>query len=199
MSDIKWNFKFIAIGDSGVGKTNFISKYHKNSFDLNSNSTIGVDLIVKRFEKNGDNGRMVIIDTAGQEKFKSITRSFYRGAHGIILMFDLSNAETFYSLKNWLKDISEYSKDHLSIVLVGNKTDVSPRQVLLKDSIKFAVENKLDYFEISVKNENTTIDSIFQGLIDKCIEKTQTIMIEKPDHIKVYATNVDEKTSCCKT
>ena len=119
---------------------------------------------------------MSIWDTCGEEKFKALTRQYYRDTNGILLIFDLSNKKTFLNLKNWLNDIHEISPNDVNIILVGNKIDAK-RDVSKEDINKFVEDNFLTYFEISAKN-GINVDLAFEKLAREIVEKNQDFQNE---------------------
>ncbi len=125
-----YSFKFVIVGDSGVGKSNIIRRYCKDSFTQDGKATVGVELENKFFKINNDTLNVSIWDTAGQERFKSITNAYYRGANGIIIVFDLTRKETYENLKNWFTEVKNTNNTNAQILLIGNKSDLKDlRQV----------------------------------------------------------------------
>lgn len=146
--------KILLIGDSGVGKSSLVRQFVHEGFDPVYVSTIGVDFRIRTLVMDGLKVKMQIWDTAGQCRFRSITQSYYRGASGILLVFDLTNYESFLSLPSWLADVSRYASETVRILLVGNKNDTPPchRAVVSVDAQAFATEHGLQYVETSAKN-----------------------------------------------
>jgi small GTP-binding protein len=118
-------FKIVIIGDSGVGKSNLLSKYVNNAFQENTKATIGVELSTKTVEIDGKVIQNQIWDTAGQERFRAITTAYYRSAVGAIIVFDLSKSNTFENLKKWLKEVQDYAEPSTSVIVIGNKSDLA--------------------------------------------------------------------------
>jgi Ras-related protein Rab-11A len=132
-------FKVVLIGDSGVGKSNILSRYLKNEFSFDSKATVGVEFGSKKFEINEYKIKAQIWDTAGQERYKSITNAYYKGAKGALLVFDLTRKETFDSVDRWIPDLRKSGDENLTILLIGNKCDLIPdRQVSEEDARKKA-------------------------------------------------------------
>ena len=158
--------KCVIVGDFNVGKSNFMSQYTKKEFDTNKNVTIGVDYFHKYENVNGYNVKLQIWDTAGQEQFRSIITSYFRGGYLFILMFDITKRETFESLQYWLEEINYNAKHTYKIILVGNKTDLlNKRTVSFKEAKDFADSKNnyiTDYYELSVKETPHLIDTLFQ-------------------------------------
>lgn len=119
-----YSFKFVIVGDSGVGKSNIISRYCKDTFIQDGKATVGVELENKFFKVNNETLNVSIWDTAGQERFKSITNAYYRGANGVIIVFDLTRKETFENVKNWFTEVKNTNNTNVQILLIGNKSDL---------------------------------------------------------------------------
>lgn len=164
-------YKILLLGDSSVGKTCFLMRYADNTFQEIHMSTIGLDYKLKNVQL--DDGKIVkvqIWDTAGQDRFRSITKNYYKGAHGIILIYDVTARKTYENVKNWITQIREEVSDKVSIILVGNKIDdVDNRKVTSEEGKKLAVEYDLDFFETSAKH-GTNVDTTFTSLIAKTVE-----------------------------
>jgi small GTP-binding protein len=124
-AEFDYLFKLVIIGDSGVGKSNLLSKYVNNSFQENSKATIGVELSTKVLQIEGKTIQNQIWDTAGQERFRAITSAYYRNAVGAIIVFDLTKPKTFENLAKWLREVREYAEASISVMIIGNKSDLS--------------------------------------------------------------------------
>ena len=160
--------KLIVLGNTSVGKSSFILKYIEDKFVLNYIATLGMDFKQKKLKlKNGQEVRLRIYDTAGQERFKSVAVSFIKKAEGVILIYDISNKATFESLEEWIKNIKESGKENLPIILVGNKCDLPPekRQVELIEGKDKAEEFNLPFFETSCK-EGINIKEVFEKIVE---------------------------------
>ena len=160
--------KLIVLGNTSVGKSSFILKYIEDKFVLNYMATLGMDFKQKKLKlKNGQEVRLRIYDTAGQERFKSVAVSFIKKAEGVILIYDIGNKATFESLEEWIKNIKESGKENLPIILVGNKCDLPPekRQVELIEGKDKAEEFNLPFFETSCK-EGINIKEVFEKIVE---------------------------------
>ena len=167
------DIKVITLGNSAVGKTSFLMKYIDNSFTLTYTTTLGIDFKQKKIKlKDGRDVRLRIFDTAGQERFKAVSVSFIKKADGVILIYDISDIESFEAVENWIKSIREIGKDKLPIILVGNKCDLSDdkRMISLKEGQDKANEFNIPFYETSCK-EGINIKEVFEKLIDDIIEK----------------------------
>ena len=160
--------KLIVLGNTSVGKSSFILKYIEDKFVLNYIATLGMDFKQKKLKlKNGQEVKLRIYDTAGQERFKSVAVSFIKKAEGVILIYDIGNKATFESLEEWIKNIKESGKENLPIILVGNKCDLPPekRQVELIEGKDKAEEFNIPFFETSCK-EGINIKEVFEKIVE---------------------------------
>ena len=167
------DIKVITLGNSSVGKTSFLMKYIDNSFTLTYTTTLGIDFKQKKIKlKDGRDVRLRIFDTAGQERYKSVSASFIKKADGVILIYDIGDLESFEAVENWIKSIREIGKDKLPIILVGNKCDLSDdkRMISLKEGQDKADEFNIPFYETSCK-EGINIKEVFEKLVDDIMEK----------------------------
>ena len=188
-------YKILLLGDSSVGKTCFLMRYADNTFQEIHMSTIGLDYKLKNVQL--DDGKMVKIqiwDTAGQDRFRSITKNYYKGAHGIILLYDVTSLKTFENVKNWVSQIKEEVSDKVTIILVGNKIDnVQNRKVTTEEGEKMAKECGIEFFETSAKS-GENIDNTFNHLVKKTVEIYSKID-GKGD--KLTNKKAGKKKGCC--
>jgi Ras-related protein Rab-2A len=155
-------FKYIIIGDTGVGKSCLLLQFADRRFRPDHDLTIGVEFGSRLVSVDGKDIKLQIWDTAGQESFRSITRSYYRGASGAILVYDVTRRESFTHLTSWLSDASEFGNPDMSVMLVGNKCDLdSRRTVSTEEGIKFAKDHNLLFLEVSAKTGHN-VDSTFE-------------------------------------
>jgi len=163
--------KYLAVGDSGVGKTSLLVRYCEDSFQTDYLSTIGVDFKIKRMELNHNQVTLNIWDTAGQERFRNITKSFYKGAHGIILTFSITDPVSFNHIESWIDQIKEVGNADTDMILVGAKSDLeSDRKVSRKQAETLADKYSIQYVEVSAK-EDTNISRVFEMLTQQVIER----------------------------
>eukprot|EP00029_Vermamoeba_vermiformis_P011761 TRINITY_DN6563_c0_g1_i1.p1 TRINITY_DN6563_c0_g1~~TRINITY_DN6563_c0_g1_i1.p1 ORF type:complete len:201 (-),score=43.65 TRINITY_DN6563_c0_g1_i1:100-702(-) len=167
-------FRILLLGDSGVGKTSLLLRFVDNSFTDAFINNIGGDYREKQVTVGKASCTLQIWDTAGQERFRQITSSFYRGAHGILVVFDLNNRESFDNLqRGWMKDIHKYSTTSVSIILVGNKADTTQdRAVSLEDAKAYAEQMDIPYVETSAKS-NTNVETTFMRLVESMLKNEQ--------------------------
>ncbi len=158
-------FKVVLIGDTSVGKTNILSKYLTNDFDPDSKATVGVEFGTKNFKIEDNIVKVQIWDTAGQERYRSITNAYYKGAKGSLLVYDITNPKTFESIDRWLSDLKVNGDENISVVLLGNKSDLeSVRKVSTQQGKEKAEFYKLAFMETSALNGNN-IEKAFSELI----------------------------------
>lgn len=174
------NFKILLLGDCSVGKTCFLLRYVEDTFTENHITTIGVDYKTKIFEyTNGENNnpnqkeliKLQVWDTAGQDKFRCITKNYFRGSNGILLIYDITSPNSFKNIKNWVSQITESLGDEACIVLVGNKVDLENDRKISKNLGEgLANEYKMNFFETSAK-ENMNISQAFSSLVNEMMKK----------------------------
>lgn len=145
-------FKLLLIGDSGVGKSCLLLRFTDDTYTESYISTIGVDFKIRTIELEGKTVKLQIWDTAGQERFRTITSSYYRGAHGIIVVYDVTDNDTFTNVKQWLQEIDRYASEGVNKLLVGNKSDLTSKKVVEYSVAKeFADQLKIPFLETSAK------------------------------------------------
>ena len=155
-------FKILLIGDSGVGKTSLIMRYTKNIFTEDYFNSIGVDFKSKDLYIEDKKIKLQIWDTAGQERFRTITSSYYRGAHAIAIVFDLTKRTSYEHVKRWMEDINKYAKENVLKFLIGNKSDLNNHQVTYEEARALASQMKTTYFFVSAK-KNENINEFFEA------------------------------------
>jgi Ras-related protein Rab-11A len=143
-------FKTVIVGDSGVGKTNILSRYTRDEFYMESKSTVGVEFGNKKVCIENTFIKAQIWDTAGQERYRSITNSYYKGAKGCLVVFDITRKDTFYSVDRWITELKSSADAEVSIILLGNKSDLEKsRQVTQEEAMSKAEMYGLAYLETS--------------------------------------------------
>jgi len=158
------NLKIILVGDVSVGKTSVIERYINNNFKDDYTCTIQAEQKTKIINEDSNTSiRMDIWDTAGQEKFRSLTRQYYRDSQGAIIVFDITNETTFNSLKTWIDDIKDYSDKDIPIIIIGNKSDLIDERAVSENNINEFLNDKYTYFEVSAKYGNN-IDLAFNKI-----------------------------------
>ncbi len=196
MSNHKYDFlfKIIMIGDSGIGKPAFLLRFTDDSFTANHLTTIGVDFKIKIINFEDKTIKLQIWDTAGSERFRTITKTYYKGAHGIILMYDVTNRNSFENIRNWMKQIDANVTKSVKKVLVGHKCDEPGRVVTEEEGKKMAEEYNIGFFESSART-NTNVSEVFYYLVKKIF--IENGIIKDENAIKLSNINSKEKKKQC--
>ena len=163
------------LGDVAVGKTSIVTRFVDNEFKSTYHCTVGVEYKVKSLKLDPyTNVNLKIWDTCGEEKYRTITRQYYRDTNGVVLVFDLTNKNSFDKLSVWLNDIKEYGSNDTCIILVGNKSDVQDRKLsLFEEGKKLAMNYKMPYIEVSAKT-GTNVLAMFENITKKMIDNIST-------------------------
>ena len=161
-------YKVLLLGDSAVGKTCFLLKYTDKTFQEIHMSTIGLDYRLKTIKlKSGKNIKLQIWDTAGQDRFRAITKNYYKGANGIILIYDVTSLQTYENIKTWVNQIKEEAPQNVVIFIAGNKIDMEEeRKVTTEEGKRLAEEFGYPFYETSAKDD-ININEIFDDLVEK--------------------------------
>lgn len=158
-------FKVVLIGDSGVGKSNLLSRFTRNEFNLESKSTIGVEFATRSIVVDGKRIKAQIWDTAGQERYRAITSAYYRGAVGALLVYDIAKHLTYENVERWLRELRDHADDNIVIMLVGNKSDLRHLRAVPTDEAKaFAEKNNLSFIETSAL-DSSNVENAFQHIL----------------------------------
>ena len=203
-------FKIVLIGDSGVGKTNILSRYINNEFSLATQSTVGVEFGSKIIKKNGKVIKLQIWDTAGQERYKSITSAYYKGSRGAFVVYDITRKTTYDNIDKWIGELKTNGSEDVLIMLVGNKSDLEEkREVITEEVEKKAQEQKLAFCETSALN-GKNVEYAFENLINEILKKVEkekineakqlseskAITLETADR-KLNEKDSKKKKKCC--
>jgi len=169
--------KVILIGDSGVGKSSLLYRYTDNDWNPHYIATIGVDFKVMTFERSGKIIKLQLWDTAGQDRFRTIVHTYYRGAHAVMLVFALDDRDSFANLQEWLGDVHRFGSQGVPVVLVGNKADCPIEQVAVSDEEAEALARSLgaQYVKTSARL-NKGVDEAFTMTLEKCLEHRLSIL-----------------------
>ncbi|CAJ2675928.1 unnamed protein product [Trifolium pratense] len=171
-------FKAVLIGDSGVGKTNMLSRFSKDEFRLDSKPTIGVEFAYRNIRVKDKLIKAQIWDTAGQERFRAITSSYYRGALGALLVYDITRRSSYKSVGRWLGELREFGGEDMVVILVGNKCDLGEsREVEEEEAKEFAETEGLFFMETSAL-KNLNVEQVFLQMITKILEITNQRSLE---------------------
>eukprot|EP01094_Clydonella_sp_ATCC50884_P004611 TRINITY_DN13655_c0_g1_i1.p1 TRINITY_DN13655_c0_g1~~TRINITY_DN13655_c0_g1_i1.p1 ORF type:complete len:206 (+),score=46.62 TRINITY_DN13655_c0_g1_i1:50-667(+) len=181
-------FKLLLIGDSGVGKSSILLRFVDDRFEEDSPCTIGVDFKVKRMQFGHQKIQLTLWDTAGQEKFRSLTSSYYRGTEGIVLVYDVTKRSTFESIGMWLTETETYSSNpHTVKLLVGNQIDKPNRQVSHQEGSEFARSKGMVFIETSAKTK-VGIQQTFEELVQKILDTPELLSKQQNAGTAVDAT-----------
>ena len=198
--------KVVIVGDSGVGKTNIMSKYLKNEFHEDSKATVGVEFGSKQFNIQGHQVKAQIWDTAGQERYKAITSAYYKGAKSAFIVYDISRKNTFDSISRWVSDITATADKKITLILIGNKSDLEDqRQVTKEQGEEKAKEFGLAFLETSASSGDN-LEKAFSLMINEVYKKCQEdINAETDDNVVDQGKDITlnkpagktEKKKCC--
>ncbi|KAI6553680.1 Ras- protein Rab-11A [Pyricularia oryzae] len=187
-------FKVVLIGDSGVGKSNLLSRFTRNEFNLDSKSTIGVEFATRSIQVDSKTIKAQIWDTAGQERYRAITSAYYRGAVGALLVYDISKHQTYENVTRWLKELRDHADANIVIMLVGNKSDLRHlRAVPTEEAKAFASENHLSFIETSAfdaSNVELAFQNILTGIHRFLVNRGMTNSITDSRTLCRYPTEI---------
>ena len=203
-------YKIIIIGDAAVGKSNILTRYIKNEFCQNTKSTVGVELGIKFIKIKGVNAKIQIWDTAGQERYRAITSSYYKGSHGCFIVYDITNQSSFDNVEKWYEHVQKEAGKDISIILVGNKSDLENERKVSKEKGEDLAKNlNCPFFETSAFS-GINISQIFQELGNNIFERTGGVKNEEDLDIELENDNnkainlnksngsdSEEKKKCC--
>jgi Ras-related protein Rab-8A len=163
--------RLLTLGDSGAGKSSLLLRYTQNEFNVEYMPTIGIDFRLKTVEVKGKTVKVQVWDTAGQERFRTITHNYYRGAHGIALVYDITSKASFDNIRKWIADVQSYAESHVNIVLIGNKCDLQDQRVIdTEQGRAVAKEYDIDFYEASAKTD-LNVREAFDGLVNQVCER----------------------------
>jgi len=185
-------FKLLLIGDSGVGKSCLLLRFADHTYTESYISTIGVDFKIRTIDLDGKIIKLQIWDTAGQERFRTITSSYYRGAHGIIVVYDVTDIESFNNVKQWLNEIDRYACENVNKLLVGNKCDLVHKKAVDYETAKeFADKLSIPFLETSAKAA-TNVEKAFLTMAAEIKKSLQTQPNNKPGGPQKQPVNIGE-------
>ena len=178
-------FKIVMIGDSGVGKSNLLSRFVDNTFNIDSKPTIGVEFATKTTNLEGKVVKNQIWDTAGQERFRAITNAYYRGAVGAIIAFDLTKSKTFQNVQKWLGELRDNAEARITVMLVGNKSDLAEMRDVKHEVIEdYVNQNRLFYLQTSAATGHN-VNEAFTQLIKCNFEAIQRSILSKRQQLRL--------------
>lgn len=180
--DYDYLFKVVLIGDSGVGKSNLLSRFTRNEFSLESKSTIGVEFATRSLTVDGKVIKAQIWDTAGQERYRAITSAYYRGAVGALLVYDVTRHSTFENVERWLKELRDHTDPNIVVMLIGNKSDLRHLvAVSTEDGTSFAERESLYFMETSALDA-TNVDNAFTEVLSQIYHIVSRKTMETADN-----------------
>ena len=190
----KYIIKILTLGDTSVGKSSIVLRFTDEKFDDNQFSTIGIDFKTKFIKKGDSSVKVLIWDTAGQEKFQNIARQYYKGANGVLLIYDIGSRKSFQRINFWLKELKENNKlEELFICLVGNKIDLEDkREITSEEGEQYAKDNNICFFEVSAKT-GLRINLLFDKVINGSMEKVFSAIEKDEGDDKVRLSSIFEK------
>jgi len=192
--------KLLMIGDSGVGKSCILLRFSDDSFTTSFITTIGIDFKIKTMEIGGKKVKLQIWDTAGQERFRTITTAYYRGAMGILLVYDITEKQTFTNIRNWIGNIEQHAASNVSKILIGNKCDIEKNRVVSTDEGKeLAAEYGIEFFETSAKsdiNVSAAFNSIAKEITERLVDSNETTGQQTHGHIDP-GKSTENRQKCC--
>ncbi|KMZ61033.1 Ras-related protein Rab-25 [Zostera marina] len=163
--DYDYLFKVVLIGDSGVGKSNLLSRFTRNEFSLESKSTIGVEFATKTLNVDDKVIKAQIWDTAGQERYRAITSAYYRGAVGALLVYDVTRHVTFENVERWLKELRDHTDPNIVVMLIANKSDLRHLVAVSSEDGKSFAEKESLYFMQTSALESSNVETAFTEVL----------------------------------
>ncbi|CAL9049903.1 ras-related protein RIC2-like [Musa acuminata AAA Group] len=191
--DYDYLFKVVLIGDSGVGKSNLLSRFTRNEFSLESKSTIGVEFATRSLTVDGKVVKAQIWDTAGQERYRAITSAYYRGAIGALLVYDVTRHATFENVERWLKELRGHTDPNIVVMLIGNKSDLRHLvAVPTEDGEAYAERESLYFMETSAL-EATNVENAFAEVLTQIYRIVSKKAVEAGDDATSTVPNKGER------
>ena len=173
-SEYSYSVKFIIVGDSSVGKSNILLRFSRNVFDPGHKATLGIEFANKHLLFNNIDYLVQVWDTAGQENFRSVTRAYYKASAVAMVVYDISNEESFQHIQAWIKDCKDLAPKTVQLILIGNKSDLEDQRVISKEKgEQLASENNMLFFETSALNGNG-VEEAFQKSIELVDQKIRS-------------------------
>ena len=196
-------FKVVLIGDSGVGKSNLLSRFTRNEFNLESKSTIGVEFATRSVQVDGKSIKAQIWDTAGQERYRAITTAYYRGAVGALVVYDVAKHLTFENVERWLKELKDHTDQKVVTMLVGNKSDLRHlRAVTTEEAKALAKKFDLSFIETSAL-DSTNVETAFQSILTEIHQLVSQNQLRDPNGgidennlVRTFSTEKDQQRCC---
>ena len=195
-SDFDYTIKLLVVGDSSVGITNFITQFIENKFNQTYMTTSGMDLKTSSIVVKNKKIRVQLWDTAGQEKYRAITKNLFLKVQGALVVYDITNDNSFTNLKTWVKSIKEECGKSMQMIIVGNKCDLDDQRVIEKEkALEYAEEEKVEYIETSSKTGENVQKAISQ-LCEKVLENNE-MGAEFSFTLDASSFSKNNKRKCC--
>ncbi|CAD8177295.1 unnamed protein product [Paramecium pentaurelia] len=200
--DYDYQYKIVIIGDSGVGKTNIMTQFTRGEFSEETKTTVGVEFANKQLVIDDKIIKAQLWDTAGQERYRAIISSYYKGASGALIVFDITKQSTFDNVDRWMKEVQESTSNEISVILVGNKSDLRHlRQISSDVSSAYASKHKIAFLETSAK-DGANVHEAFNKLINEIHSKNKNNSIytqKKTNQSITEAVQIDNQkdSGCC--
>jgi Ras-related protein Rab-11A len=198
--DATFLLKIIVAGESGVGKTNILSQFVRQNFNANAKTTIGVECVTKTLQINGQTVKVQFWDTAGQERFRAITSTYYRGAHGVLVLYDITNSSSFSQVPRWLAELEKYGEQDIVKMLIGNKADLEEsRSVTVEEAQRLAEKEHMLFMETSAKTA-VNVNEAFTKVVTEILGAKSQALVTTSGVKVVPATGVvvgETKSGCC--
>ncbi|XP_047313328.1 ras-related protein RABA1g-like [Impatiens glandulifera] len=208
--DYDYLYKVVLIGDSGVGKSNLLTRFTRNEFSMDSKSTIGVEFATRCIQVDDKVVKAQIWDTAGQERYRAITSAYYRGAVGALLVYDVTRHVTFENIERWLKELRDYTESSAVVMLLGNKADLRHLRAVSIDEGKCFAEKEGIYFMETSALESLNVETAYSQVITqihqvmsrKALEAAATARKDLPKGQTINMGGKDDvsdvkKGACC--
>ena len=187
--------QLLVIGDSMVGKTSLLFRFTNGTFDAHYLATVGLDNFTKDEIIKNKKVRIKIWDTAGQEKFQSLTKGFFRNAQGIMIVFDVSNIETYDNIKYWAQSIKTHlgsEIEKIPVIIIGNKKDLKERKIIKNDAENYSTELGYPYFETSAKT-GENVDNTIKYLVLEVLKKNKKYKLKSSNNDTTTNNNIKIK------
>lgn len=194
--------KLLMVGDSGVGKSCLLLRFVDDKFNPSFITTIGIDFKIKTIELNSTKIKLQIWDTAGQERFRTITTAYYRGAMGIIIVYDVCDQNSFDRVETWYKTVQQHAKDDAQVIIVGNKCDEEEGRVIsTQQGEQLAESLGVPFIEASAKT-GVNVSDVFYKLSELILEKSGDEFTNQGNNedsidVKQGAKGSQSSSNCC--
>ena len=195
VNDADLKFKIMILGESMVGKTSFITRYICDKFGERYLCTIGIDFQEKIIKKNNKDIKLQIWDTAGEERYRNVAKSYFQSSQGFIVAYDINNKESFKQVKYWVEQIKSISDESTKCIIIGTKCDLEERQVLEKEGSDFAKKLGYKFFETSAKL-NINVNETFETLLDEILKNFRG-NVRNSLTLSKKSAKISEKKKCC--